>query len=214
MNILLSLLTLAGVHLIAVASPGPGFLSVVQTSLRNPRRILFLHVLGMGLASALRASAAAFGLEAVLFRAAGLYRALEIAGGLYLCWIGLQAWQHAHQPLPSAGAVGAVPAHLTPRQALRRGFATNLANPKVMVFYVSIFTALLKPWMPAWVRWLAIGIMFVDNMLWYGSVGSLLSSPRAQATYGRAKTALDRTAGSVMLCFGLALIWGARKAAS
>jgi threonine efflux protein len=211
MPILLSLLTLAGVHLIAVASPGPGFLSVVQTSVRNPRRIMLMHVLGMGLASATWACGAAFGVQAVLVKAAGVYRVLQLAGGLYLAWIGVQSWRHAREPmLPAEGA--GVPAHLRPMQALRRGFGTNIANPKVMVFYVSIFTAILRPDVPVWVRFVAIGIMLVDNMLWYGGVGYLLSTSKAQAGYGRAKAAIDRTAGTVMFLFGLKLMWNARRA--
>ena len=212
MSIFWSLITLAGVHLLAVASPGPGFLSVVQTSVRNPRRIMLLHVLGMGLASATWACGAAFGLQEVLVRAAGVYRLLQLAGGLYLAWIGIQAWRHSGETMHAISA-SAGPAHLRPMQALRRGYATNIANPKVMVFYVSIFTAILRPEMPAWVRFVAIAIMLVDNMMWYGGVGFLLSSPGAQAAYGRAKTAIDRTAGTVMLLFGLRLVWGARRSA-
>ncbi|GAC1420862.1 MAG: threonine export protein RhtC [Acidobacteriaceae bacterium] len=211
MQILFSLLTLAGVHLIAVASPGPGFLSVVQTSLRNPRKIMLLHVLGMGLASALWACAAAFGVQALLVRVAWLYRILELAGGVYLAWVGVQSWRHSREELVAQTAPA--PDHLRPLQAVRRGFATNIANPKVMVFYVSIFTAILRPETPGWVRLCAIGITLVDNMLWYGSVGLLLSTAPAQAGYGRAKTMIDRVSGSVMFLFGLKLIWSARRAA-
>ena len=209
MSILLSLLTLMGVHLIAVASPGPGFLSVVQTSVQNPRRIMLMHVLGMATASALWASAAVFGVQALLMKVAGLYRLLEFAGGLYLAFVGIQSWRHAKHKLPPPSTTGA--AHLRPLEAMRRGFATNIANPKVMVFYVSIFTAILKPGMPLWVRFVAIGIMVFDNFVWYSGVGFLLSTAKAQAGYARAKTAIDRVAGTVMFCFGLELIWSARR---
>ena len=211
MPILWSLATLMGVHLVAVISPGPGFLSVIQTAVRNPRRIMFLHVLGMGLASLTWACGAVFGMQAVLTRAVGLYRVLQIAGGLYLVWVGIQSWRHAKEPIHPPEQAAAE--HLRPLEALRRGYATNIANPKVMVFYVSIFTAVLHPGMPGWVRFVALAIMLVDNLAWYGSVGVLLSSPRAQRSYERAKTAIDRTAGSVMLLFGLRLVWGARRGA-
>ena len=69
MPIFWSLLTLVGVHLLAVASPGPAFVSMVQTSVRNPRNVTLTQVLGLGLASATWACAALFGLEALLTRA-------------------------------------------------------------------------------------------------------------------------------------------------
>ena len=210
MTILWSLLTLAGVHLLAVASPGPAFVSVIQTSVRNPRRVTLSHVLGLGLASALWACSAIFGLEALLVRFANLYRILQLAGGLYLAWIGIQAWRHAKNPLPTPSERSAA---ITPARAIRRGFSTNIANPKVMVFYGSIFTALLRPDMPSWVRPTAIGITIFNNVAWYGSLGLLLSSSKAQAAYTRAKVTIDRVAGTVMFLFGLKLIWGARRAA-
>jgi threonine efflux protein len=209
MPIFWSLLTLMGVHLIAVASPGPAFISVVQTSVSNPRRVMLMHVLGLGLASMLWACAVGFGMEALLMRVAGLYRVLQLLGGLYLAWIGIQAWRRAKKPLPVAAPGAAL---ITPMQAIRRGFSTNIANPKVMVFYASIFTAVLKPSLPMWVRFVAVGIVLFDNLMWYGSLGFLLSSSRAQNTYTRAKAAIDRTAGTVMFLFGLKLVWDARRA--
>lgn len=209
MQIFLSLLALMGVHLLAVASPGPGFVSVIQTAVRNPRRIMFMHVLGLGLASALWASSAVFGLQALMVRMAGLYRIMELAGGLYLMWVGFKSWRHAGAPLPAPVEGGT---ELTARQAIWRGFSTNIANPKVMVFYVSIFTAVMRPNMPGWVRLVAICITIFDNMALYGTLGTLISTPRAQAGYMGMKTRIDRIAGTVMLGFGAKLIWSARRA--
>jgi threonine efflux protein len=208
MPIFWSLLTLAGVHLLAVASPGPAFVSVVQTSTSNPRRITGLHVLGLGTAIFVWATAAVFGMEALLTRVAWLYRFLEVGGGLYLVYIGIQSFRHAREPLAVAvGAEGV--AHLTATQAFRSGFTTNFANPKVMVFFASIFSAVLKPGSPLWVRIAAITIVFLNETLWDGALGLLLSTPHAQRVYRRAKTAIDRAAGTFMSLFGLRLIWGA-----
>ena len=211
MSIFWSLLTLAGVHLLAVASPGPAFVSIVQTSTCNPRRITILHVLGLGAAIFIWATAAVFGMEALLTRVAWLYRVLEIGGGLYLMYIGIQSFRHARKPLATP-AKDAFPAHLTPLQAFRRGFTTNFANPKVMVFFASIFSVILKPGAPLWVRFAAITIVFLNETLWDGGLGLLLSTAHAQRVYTRAKTAIDRTAGAVMSLFGLRLIWGAVRA--
>jgi len=210
MVIFWSLLALMGVHLLAVASPGPGFVSVIQTAVRNPRRIMFMHVFGLGLASAVWASSAVFGLQTLMVRMAGVYRVLELAGGLYLMWIGFKSWRHAKAPLPVPVDGGT---ELTAGQAVWRGFSTNIANPKVMVFYVSIFTAVLRPGMPAWVRLVAICITIFDNMALYGTLGTLISTPRAQAGYIAMKSRIDRVAGTVMLGFGAKLVWSARRVA-
>ncbi len=209
MPIIWSLLALMGVHLLAVASPGPGLVSVLQTAVRNPRRITFMHVLGLGLSSALWACSAIFGLQALMVRMAGVYHFLQLAGGLYLMWIGFKSWRYANAPLP-APVNGTT--ELTAGQAVRRGFSTNIANPKVMVFYVSIFTAVMRPNLPVWVRVIALGITIFDNVAVYGTLGSLISMPKAQAAYTDIKPTIDRIAGTVMLGFGAKLVWGARRA--
>jgi threonine efflux protein len=211
MSILWSLLTLAGIHLLAVASPGPAFVSLVQTATSNPRRITVIHALGLGTGVLIWAAATVFGMDALLTRIAWLYRFLQFGGGLYLAYIGTQSIRHAKKPL-AARAGGEALAHLTPLNAFRRGFTTNFANPKVMIFFASIFTAILKPGVPLWVSFAAIAIVFLNETLWDGCLGLLLSTTYAQNIYSRAKVAVDRAAGVVMSLFGLRLIWGAARA--
>jgi len=208
MPVLWSLLTLAGVHLLAVASPGPAFVSIVQTSTSNPRRITIVHVLGLGAAIFLWATAAVFGMQALLARVAWLYRFLEVGGGLYLLYIGIQSILHARDKLITDVDSNRTTL-LTPFQAFRRGFTTNFANPKMMVFFASIFSAVLKPGAPFSVRLVAIVIVFLNETLWDGGLGLLLSTAHFQRVYARARAGIDRTAGVVMSLFGLRLIWEA-----
>jgi threonine/homoserine/homoserine lactone efflux protein len=206
-----ALLALAGIHLLAVASPGPAFVATIQISVRQSRGNALLHSLGLGLGVFTWAAGALFGLQALMLHVSWLYRTLQLAGGLYLVYIGVQSWRHAKNPI----AAGSFPEgkDLTGRSALRRGFSTNLANPKVMVFFASIFSAVLDPGWPRWVRLSALIIVFMNETVWNGALALLLSTARAQSAYMRAKAAIDRTAGSFMTLFGCRLIWGATGAA-
>ena len=137
-----------------------------------------------------------------------LYRALQLVGGLYLLYVGLQAWRHASDPI----LLPHLPSHqLTGTEAFRRGFATNIANPKVMVFFASIFAALLNSQWPFWVRLLMLSIIAFNETGWYALLALLLSTTRAQSIYRRAKVGIDRVAGSCMVLFGGKLIWNAAK---
>ena len=78
-----------------------------------------------------------------------------------------------------------------------------------IVFFASIFSAVLKPGIPFWARLVAIAIVFLNETLWDGGLGLLLSTAHAQRVYARAKANIDRTAGVVMSLFGLRLIWEA-----
>jgi threonine efflux protein len=203
-NYVPALLALAGVHLMAVASPGPAFISTVQLSAQGTRSGAVAHAAGLGLAAVTWALAAMLGLNEVMLRLVWLYRLLQFVGGAYLIFCGVQAWRHSRDEL----VVDDVPAmHLTIWQAFRRGFATNIANPKVMVFFASIFAALVNPTWPAALKAAIPLIILVNETGYYSALALLLSTRRAQAGYQRAKTAIDRTAGSLLLAFGSKLIW-------
>jgi threonine/homoserine/homoserine lactone efflux protein len=206
MEYLTSILALAGIHLLAVASPGPAFVATVRLSVQHSRRNGLLHSLGLGLAAATWAVGAMIGLQALMLQVGWLYRVLQLGGGIYLLYIGVMSWRHAKDDLvldnDGSNAISGF-------EAFRRGFATNIANPKVMVFFASIFAALLKPEWPLWVRLCVIAIVAVDESGWFALLAMLLSTRRSQIVYRRAKATIDRVAGSFMMLFGGKLIWNA-----
>jgi threonine efflux protein len=206
-----SLLAIAGIHLIAVASPGPAFVATVQISVRQSRRNALLHSIGLGLGVFAWAAGALVGLQTLMLHVVWLYRVLQLAGGLYLVYIGVHSWLHAKDPIPTDPQ--SAKDSLTRLTALRRGFSTNIANPKVMVFFASIFSAVLDPAWPGWVRLSALVIVFLNETVWNGGLAILLSTSRAQSAYLRAKAGIDRTAGVFMMLFGGRLIWGASRVA-
>lgn len=202
------LLAIAAVHLAAVASPGPSFVATIQLAARHSRKIVVWHALGLSLAALTWAVVSVLGIQVVIMRASWLYRTLQLAGGIYLFYIGWRAWRSSGRLIITPDTR---PAPLSTGVALRRGFATNIANPKVMVFFASIFASLLNPGMPVWVRFAALAIVAIDELCWYATVGWILSSASAQRAYERAKTGVDRIAGSAMMLFGAKLIWSARN---
>jgi RhtB (resistance to homoserine/threonine) family protein len=205
---LLALAGIGAVQLMAAMSPGPAFLVVTRISVGESRRAALGAAFGVATAALLWAVAATLGMHVLLAEAAWLYGALKLVGGLYLLWLGIQAWRHAAQPLAQAteGVVA-----MNAWEAWRLGFSTNLANPKVIVFFGSIFVTLFTPETPSWVRGAALIVVAVNESGWYATVALLFSSRPAQAAYRRAKRWIDRATGAVMMIFGLRLIQSARS---
>ena len=205
----LSLLGIAAANLLAAASPGPAFLLVSRTAMTHGRSLALATGLGVASAAWSWAVAASLGLGVILIQAAWLYALLKLAGGLYLCWIGIQAIRHAREPMPEQGSgAGSVPGAA---RAWRRGYAAGMTNPKVIVFFGSIFLTLFAAETPVWVRIAALGIVACNEVLWYSLVATLFSRGPARRVYGRAKTWVDRISGAVMFGFGLRLISAARR---
>jgi threonine/homoserine/homoserine lactone efflux protein len=154
---ILALSGLAVVHLLAVASPGPSTVLVVQTAAVSGRRggliAAFRHDAGrprLGGGGALRTA----GLFAQF---AWLYRVFQIAGGLFLVYLAVMIWRHARDPLPEIASV----ARGSDGQIFVRALLLQLGNPKIMVFFGSIFLSILPQDLPAgcrpscWRSWLS-----------------------------------------------------------
>jgi len=128
-------------------------------------------------------------------------------GGAYLVYLGWQAFRHAPEPLPRVDPLVGSASGLA---AYRRGFVVNMTNPKVMVFFASVFASVYAPGKPEWVNLAVLVVVALDEIAWYSLVALAFSSRPAQAAYGRAKRWIDRGFGALLGIFGLKLLWNLR----
>src|SRR5882724_9520887 len=148
MDYVLPLLGIALANLLAAMSPGPSVLLVARIAIAGSRRAGLAAAAGMALGGMIWATATIFGLALLFSELAWLYRAMQVLGGLYLVYIAVMIWRGARTPIEvQAGEVRA----LTPRRAFVTALLSYLANPKVVVFFGSVFIALLPAHAPGWV---------------------------------------------------------------
>lgn len=206
MTTALVLVAFALAHLAAVASPGPSFVVVVKATLTGRRLDGVWCAFGMGLGTLVWASAAWFGLAALFGVVPWLYTVMKLAGAGYLIYLAIRLWRHAGQPLPAvpAGQAEARSANGILR-AIRLGLLTQLANPKVAVFFGSIFLAILPPDPSAWMLAAVFLIVFVNEFVWYSLVAIVIGSDRIRTRYARVKALVDRVTGVVLGGLGIRL---------
>jgi len=209
MDLAIALGTLAIVHLMAVMSPGPAFVMISRTALSAGRKPAYVAALAMGIGVLFWAVGAMLGLALLFERAQWLYALVKVAGGLYLVYLAVMAWRGATLPVvldaPVAAAVRT--ADLWP--TFRDGFLTIVANPKVAVFFGSIFVAVLPPDPSPLIQLAILAIVFVNEVGWYMVVGTLFSSAGPRAAYIRLKGWIDRGMAIVLGAIGARLIWDA-----
>ncbi|WP_329741343.1 threonine export protein RhtC [Dyella sp. A6] len=204
-------LTIALVHLIALMSPGPDFFYVSQTAVSHSRREALAGVAGIALGVAVWAALALLGLQLLLHRLAWLERLIAICGGAYLCWLGLKMLRGAMV------ASASLPTHAVrlangPWRALRNGLFTNLANPKAVVYFGSIFSAFVGDRLGAGARWGLWVMVVVETLLWFAFVAGVFALPAMRRGYLRLSRWIDGCAGAVFMLFGLHLIFARRAA--
>jgi threonine/homoserine/homoserine lactone efflux protein len=204
-DVLVALLGLAVVHLLAVASPGPSTVLVVQTAAVSRRRGL-ISAFAMMLGAVAWASAALFGLQALFAQFAWLYVVFQVAGGLFLVYLAVMIWRHARDPLPEIEVL----AGGSDGQVFVRALLLQLSNPKIMVFFGSIFLSVLPHDMPAWMQATVLALVAFDEFTWFALLALTFSGNTARAFYRRAKFWIERFMGGALALLGLRLALSAR----
>jgi threonine/homoserine/homoserine lactone efflux protein len=202
---LVTLLGLAVVHLLAVASPGPSTVLVVQTAAVS-RRGGLIAAFAMMLGAVAWAAAALYGLQALFAQFAWLYRVFQVAGGLFLVYLAVMIWRHARDPLPEIAAL----AGGGDGQVFIRALLLQLSNPKIMVFFGSIFLSVLPHDMPAWMQGAVLAVVAFDEFTWFALLALTFSGSTARTFYRRAKFWIERFMGGALALLGLRLALSAR----
>jgi threonine efflux protein len=202
--------TLAIVHIIALMSPGPDFFFVSQTAVSRSRHEAMAGVAGITLGVAMWAALALLGLQLLLHKLAWLERLIAIGGGFYLCWAGLRMlrgalWKPTGVPAEKPGQVFA-----GAWRSLRNGLCTNLANPKVVVYFGSIFSAFVGEGVAPAARWGLWAMVVVETFLWFSVVAGCFALPVMRRGYLRLGRWIDGCAGAVFMLFGLHLVFSRR----
>ena len=135
------LLIFAAACLLLVLTPGPNMIYLISRSICQGRKAGVTSLLGVVAGFFVHMFAAAAGLTAVFMAVPMAYEALKWAGALYLLWM---AWQAVRPGASSPFEARDLAPDAMPK-LLTMGFMTSVLNPKVAVFYLSIFPQFITP---------------------------------------------------------------------
>jgi RhtB (resistance to homoserine/threonine) family protein len=195
-------LTVALIHLLAVASPGPDFAVVVRESVTHGRRAGIWTALGVGTAIFLHVGYSLLGIGLIVSQSIVLFNALKWAAAAYLLYIGFKALR-AKPAGVGAEIKDAERVQRTPKSAFVAGFMTNGLNPKATLFFLSLFTVVISPHTPLPVQ-AGYGVyLAVATAAWFCLVAMLFSQRRVREGFARMGHWFDRAMGVVLVALGV-----------
>ncbi|MEM8636871.1 MAG: LysE family transporter [Pseudomonadota bacterium] len=198
----LVLLPLVLAHFAAAASPGPSFVLIARTSVARTRAAGIRMSVGLGLGALFWAAAALFGLSVLFETVPWTYAVLKVAGAVFLVFIGWTLWRNARAPIMlETPGVQSQPGW----RDLCQGFLVQIANPKVSIFFGSVFVTLIPPDAPLSLLLCLLALIFMVETLWYILVSTLFSVPQICRRYTRAKSWIDRATGGFLGLLGMRL---------
>jgi threonine/homoserine/homoserine lactone efflux protein len=121
-------------------TPGPVWVYLLSRTLAQGRRAGYFSLLGVMAGVFVHVLLAAFGLSAVLLAVPVAFDAIKVAGGAYLLWLAVSTVR--------GGGMSFTPQPLDPvadRVLFRQAMTAAIFNPKVAVFYLSLFPQFIAP---------------------------------------------------------------------
>jgi len=195
---IITLVTVAVVHLAATAMPGPNILLVLRTAISRSRRDVGALIIGITVSDAVWALAAMSGVSIMFAEMTWLYHLLRVVGAGYLVFLGVETWRSAGDDLGTVDA--------KPGSAFRMGLLANATNPKTVIFFGSVFASTLPQQTAIGLRAGIIAVI-VFNALWFHAIFALLCThSRTQQVIRRAKFLIDRMTGALLAILGVATL--------
>lgn len=197
-------LTVALVHLLAVASPGPDFAVVVRESVTQGQRAGLWTALGVGSGIFVHIAYSLLGIGLIVSQSILLFNLFKWLAASYLVYLGWKALRARPQLEAATLTAGPVPTRRA-RQAFTVGFVTNGLNPKATLFFLSLFTVVISHDTPLAVQ-AGYGLYLAcATTLWFCLVAWLFSRDRVRAGFARMGHWFDRVTGAVLIALGARL---------
>jgi len=193
--------TVAFLNLLAVISPGPDFAMTVRNSLCYSRRSGIFTSLGISLGLGVHLTYCAAGIGYLISSSIVLFSIIKLLGGGYLIYMGIASMLAKDSRL-ELNEASAGP-DLTRFQAFKMGFLTNVLNPKVTLFFLSLFTLVISNSTPKIIILTISLIMIITALIWFIIVSIFFTHPKIQKGFLKYEKVINRTLGGFLIFLGI-----------
>lgn len=196
------------IMMVSVMLPGPDFALVSKNAVLHSRRAGVMTSLGIVSAVLVHMTYCILGLAVVIANSLILFNTIKYIGAAYLIYIGIGAFRTRKAGLGKDIIEGKKKKEaLSDWAAFRQGFLCNLLNPKATLFFLALFTVIIKPETPTVVQ-AAYGLqMVVLAALWFCFLSVILSHRRVVAVVDKMELYVEKLLGVLLVGFGVALVF-------
>ncbi|MDO8510277.1 MAG: LysE family transporter [bacterium] len=196
-------LTVALVHFLAVASPGPDFAMVTRNSLVYSRKVAVYTSLGIALGIMVHVAYSLLGIGFIISKSIILFNVIKYLGAAYLIYIGYKSLRAKPKGMLEGNTSAGPDKPMKPLSAVWIGFLTNVLNPKATLFFLALFTQVINSSTPKSIQ-LLYGIeMMIATFMWFSLVSIFFSNQLIKSRITRFQHYIERLTGAVLIALGI-----------
>ena len=202
------LLTVAGLTIAGLLSPGPNFLLISGRALSSGVRSAVATAFGVTAGSLTHAMFGIAGFGALLRSSASLFTVAKLLGASYLVWVGFKSLRSAIRTRTagfenSRGEQNPHPPATGPWRSAVDGYLTQMSNPKSTLFFLALFTTVVPAQTTVLQGAAVVGTVVGLALTGYVLIAAVFSRPVLQRGYQRVGYVFDAVFGLLMIAIGL-----------
>lgn len=199
--------SIAFISLLGAMAPGPDFAIVTKNTLVHNKQAGFFTALGIGAAILVHMSYCVLGLAWVISSSHLIFNSIKYLGAGYLIYLGWQSFSTKETSTLFEIPSGSAEKKQTDFTAFKQGFLCNLLNPKATLFFLSLFTVVIKPNTPFfWQLIYALEICLLATA-WFCCLTMILSHPTIQRILEKSEKYIVKLLGLFLIGFGITLVF-------
>jgi len=186
---------------VTMVSPGPDFLITLRNALGVGRASGIATAIGVGMGIFVHVAYSVLGIAVIISQSVILFNIIKYLGAAYLVWAGICAlrskgWSVDHVEKAKNN-------QKTKLKCFVEGFVTNVLNPKATLFFLALFTQVIKPETPlSWQITYGTSIAIMV-MMWFSIVAVGLTHAKIRMKLSSMSIWIDRMTGGFFILLGL-----------
>lgn len=195
--------TIIGVTILVMISPGPDLIIVAKNTLTGSRKDGLATSLGVLSGNLIHIFYSVIGIGFIISKSVIAFNMLKFIGAIYLIYLGIKCFK-APKSLIEPEKFGSAPAK---HNYFLQGFINNIFNPKGTLFYLGVFSVVIKPDTSLSHTIILITIMMaVSSIFWVLFVFTLDQAP-IRTFMDKSQIVINRAFGGLLIILGIKVIF-------
>lgn len=200
--------TIGFLMLFSAMLPGPDFALVTKNTILHSRRAGVFTSLGITSAVIVHLTYCILGLAILISQSILLFNIIKYIGAIYLIYLGIGSLLTKHiDPISNPASKTLQKGKMSDFTAFRQGFLCNLLNPKATLFFLALFTVIIKPQTPGVLELLYAIEMLIIIFAWFCSLTIILSHKKVLRLLNRVEIYITKLLGIFLIGFGIMLFF-------
>ncbi len=173
----------------------------LRNSLTYSRKTGIWTAIGIGTGISIHIFYSLAGFSLLVAKSILLFNTIKFLGALYLIYMGIRAL------ISRSGKFNMEEKEketdITPAAAFRMGFMTNILNPKVTLFFLSLFTLIIPPDIPPHIMAIICALLIIDTALWFTVVAIFMTQKTIRSIFEKYQNVFNKSFGALLVAVGI-----------